>query len=1009
MSAFQIKHYTNEDGLPQNSVYSIAKDEFGYIWLSTERGLARFDGIAFKVFDNFGKTYQAASIGSFHIDPRAKADGFFALNSEQNFIHIHHGRAALDTTLYRQLAAQPFPYPSRGTGYVYERSPTLFHANTFPDYFAIPAGNDRFFVYDTRNLDYYERKNKVGRISLPGKSIWDFFRVNDGLYHLEDGTLTRFAAGAGQFKGEQVHFKGDLIHDRSYKRESPLEIFWNNATNQTFVVVGQSLYHITPTANGNLTSELIMRGFDFQKEQIKAVYYDQKAGRIFLGSQLSGVWVLTRKKFLPLATDFPGTDQVYYGQALTGTGVLSAQGIAYSQEGPEGKILARQLPLVTKSVFWDKYSILVDHQGYIWCKQGPRLTVIKPDGSGIRFSWELPGRTSQLYQGRDKTIWIGTLDGGLLYVKAPFTNRTAPTLFSKEPLNDISWITEQGPDSIWVGTRKGLFRVSRHTKAVSSIKGLENAYIRSMLISRDKSETWITTYKDGFFLLKKGKLTRFPLDTKGYLASAHCIIEDGKGFLWITTNQGIFQVLLSDLLAYSEKPRELYYHRYAKTDGFNTNEFNGGCQPCAVRLPSGYVSLPSINGLIWFKPEMTTAEVPANSIMVDRIDIDGKPTPAKQKQVVFSQDQKQLALQVNTPFLGNPDNLAFSYTLQKEGKTPKASDWLRIETTAGNVATITISTLSQGHYVLNVRKANGFGEANYSYETIRITVPPFWYQTWWFYSSVFLALILSFLFYSKYRIRAIKRRNLLLEMQVSERTSQLQLTLRDLEKSQEELLNQMHLQSRFMASIAHDVRSPLGAVIIVSDEMQKMVDQQQYNEVSLFVKNIADTIRRVKDSLEDMLAYVKIQVYKHEPKNERILLYNLIEENMQLYGKNTKINSNTFLNLIPADVVVVTNAQLLKIIVHNLMDNANKYTDNGEIRAYTLQDTNRLSLVIEDNGQGISQDLVEWFTSGKPLSAPSSNGGIGLAMVRELAAAVAESIRIERLNQGTKIIITFHN
>jgi signal transduction histidine kinase len=176
--------------------------------------------------------------------------------------------------------------------------------------------------------------------------------------------------------------------------------------------------------------------------------------------------------------------------------------------------------------------------------------------------------------------------------------------------------------------------------------------------------------------------------------------------------------------------------------------------------------------------------------------------------------------------------------------------------------------------------------------------------------------------------------------------------------------------------------------------------------VLLFATNISDAIRRVKGSLEDMLAYVKIQVYKREPNIEKIDLHDLIEENMHLYGKNTKINSNTFLNMIPVGTFVTTNTQLLKIIIHNLMDNANKFTDNGEIKAFVLNEDDRLRLVIEDSGRGISPELIEWFKTGTTQTA--SQGGIGLAMVRELAHAVTESVRIERLSPGTKVTMTFH-
>jgi signal transduction histidine kinase len=1003
---FRIDHYTDEDGLPQNSVYSVAQDELGYIWLSTQRGLARFDGKNFKIFDDFGKTYSAASIGSFHIDPRSNPVGFFALNDDWEFIHVHHGRAVLDTSLRQYVKRQPFLYPRKHEGHIMERHPRLYYGNPYPNYAVYPVGGDRFFVFNGHTLEYFGQKKRKGSIGWTDDGPWNFFRTGNSLYHLKNGQLTRFAVDSASFRSRPAILKGALVDEHLY-RQGQYRMYWSNATQQTFIQAGMAVYRLIPERNGDLNSELILTGFDFKKEQVNAIYYEAKSQRIFIGSQLSGLFVLTRKKFSTLASPYPGTDQVYYGQTLIGKNtILSNQGIAYTTDD-SGKITSRQLPLVTSSVFWDKSSILKDHNGFIWCKQATRLMMLEPDGNAIKFAWTLPSEITQLYQGTDRTIWITTRTEGLFSISAPFTGNSRPSLFLKGPLTNVSWVVEQPAGTVWVGTGQGLFRITRKTKQVSEIKGLKGMYVRSLYISQNNTEVWVTTYKDGFFLLRNGKLTHFPLDRKGYLANAHCIVEDRNGFFWIPTNRGLFQVLKKDLWDYADQPAELYYHHYSKTDGFNSNEFNGGCEPCAVRLPSGIVSLPSINGLVWFKPERIPAEMPDRKIIIDRIEVDQDTLTTSQKHIIFLQSQKQLKVDVNTPFFGNDYNVEFSYALAEGGSMPGAADWLGIDAPVANKATINISTLGKGHYTLYIRKKNGFGTGNYGYETLNIEVPPFWYQTWWFYLSILLAVFLAAFFYLKYRIRSIQRRSRLLELQISERTSQLQGTLRDLESSQNELLDQMHLQSRLMASIAHDVRSPLGAAIIVAGEMQKMIERQQFDMVSLFGKNIEDALRMVKGSLEDLLAYVKIQVYKREPKSETVALHELLEENMQLYGKNTKINSNTFLNRIPAGTFIETHQQLLKIVIHNIIDNANKFTDNGEIRAYVAHHDNRLQLIIEDTGRGISKELLAWFMEGKALPPSSPQTGIGLVMIKELAPTVTERIEMERMDPGTRVTLTF--
>jgi len=1008
LSRFHIEHYTGENGLPQNSVYSIVHDELGFIWLSTERGLVRYDGNEFTIFDDFGGTYASSSIGNIGIDPRPNPNGIYAVNSDHRFIRIHQGSASADTALATALTGLPFSYPTKHKGHLLERLPKLDDEPGHVPYVA-PIGNGRYFVYDRKVLRYFENDRLAGQQSFPGMHPWGFFRVGSSLYHCENGRLIRFRASSKQFAGTPATFRGALVSNPSFPNPGAFQIFWNNAADQTFIRVNQSLYALKADANGNLDSRLILEGFDFSKDIVRAVYYDQKADRIFLGTHINGLFVLTRKKFFTLATRFPDTDQVYYGQASIGKHrVLSSQGIVYQLDPASGSTVAHQLPLVTKSITWDKTSIAIDDGGDIWCKNRNRLMVISADAKKMKVSWDLPAGITQLYYGPDRTIWIGTEGAGIFQIKAPFKEGSTPTRFDVGPLSNISWIQASG-GYLWIAMVDGLVRVEEATRKILRIKDMNGIYVRSLHISPDGSQVWITTYKSGLYLLKDLKLTHFPLDPKGDLANTHCIVEDRNGFFWVPTNNGLFQVLKNDLLSYARRGGELYYHHYSKADGFNSNEFNGSCEPCAVRLGTGHISLPSMNGLVWFKPENTVPELPDKQMIVNDIAIDQQSLPVSaQQQVIFPQKAKELRIEVLTPFFGNPQNLRFYYALQQKGSIPSEHDWLPIKAASGNKAVITISTLSKGNYTLFVRKMDGFVQKNQSYKTVEISVPPFWYQTWWFYAFAAAFILLVGVQYIRYRINRVRRINLALKRQVSTRTAQLQGALRDLEKSQENVLSQMHLQSRLMASIAHDVRSPLSAAITVAAEMQKMIARGQYEKASLVGKNIEDAMRQVKASLEEMLAYVKIRIYQHEPQTEIVNLNLLIEENIQLYGKNTRINANTFINEVPSDTLVMTNGPLLKIIVHNLIDNANKFTTSGIIRAYVSTEGDLLRLYIEDSGRGIPQKLLDWFENEKAIASEAPHTGIGLVMVKELAANAVENIRIEPLNPGTRVVLTFH-
>ena len=1004
VAGYDVQHFDTENGLPQNSVKSIVQDPQGNIWLATESGLARFDGRRFAVFRDFDGSFLNASMESFHINP-AEADGsFLASNHEMNFIRIANNHAINDNGTYNRIfAGLTFIDHKNDNWYVARGVPYLNKDYIFPTKYIIPTGSHRYYVYNKKYLQYFDHGKRLKHTLLPDKSFWNFFRIDNALYLAENGVFTRFESTNPTF-GTRVRLTGEALQHPLFGSGTAPTIFWNNCTNQTFILLGKSLYALSPTGDGQLTSHKILEGFDFQENNIQTIYYDQKARRIFLGSQLNGLFVLRKKAFTTQINDAKGADNIYYGQTVYDkSSILTGQGSIFTPGDTNSKLSVTRLRGIADKVWWDKSSILVDRRGDIWCKQGIDLYWFDRTGQILKKHWNANIEFTQLYEGRNGTIWVATRAAGLCKVDPTKADPPLVRLFIGD-FKNISWVQEQSEDVIWVATGNGLFKVLLKSRKVFYIKGLENIFVKSLYIPEGQDEVWLTTYKDGLFLLKKGRLTRFPLDKQKHLASAHCVVEDSKGFFWVTTNNGLFQIKKADLLSYAKRPYPIYYYYHSKTEGFLTNEFNGRCQPCAVRLPNGLVSLPSLNGLVWFKPDEVVADLPDNSIVIDRIVVDGRNDLPPNRDIIFEQKNTQLKLFVGTAYFGNPYNMDLSYALTKKNVLPTSSDWIDVSSSEG---AISISRLSQGNYTIHFRKQNGFGQGNYEYKTIDMTVPPEWYQNWWFYLACLLAAALLIFLFVRERIRAVNERNVHLENQIAARTRELRGTLEQFEQSQSELLRQMHLQSRLMASIAHDVRTPLGAAIIVAAEMKKMIADQKYDQAWFFGDNIENAMRNVKETLEGLLAYVKVQVYKKEVEKEKVYLASLVEKNFKLYGKGVKLKANTFINEIASDVTVFTRHQLLDIIVHNLIDNANKFTTGGFIRAYATKNNDQLQLIIEDSGQGFPADLLEWFVETDSAPIPDRYTGIGLVLIKEITPQVGEKILVERLETGTRFTLIF--
>ena len=109
---YDQQHFTDENGLPQNSVKSIIQDKDGFIWLTTEDGLVRYDGQRFFTFDNSVVPIRSNRMGSFYPANNVQdkySNAFFALSDAADYLEIKDGIVLSNGSSFDKfLAAMPF-------------------------------------------------------------------------------------------------------------------------------------------------------------------------------------------------------------------------------------------------------------------------------------------------------------------------------------------------------------------------------------------------------------------------------------------------------------------------------------------------------------------------------------------------------------------------------------------------------------------------------------------------------------------------------------------------------------------------------------------------------------------------------------------------------------------------------------------------------------------------------------------------------------------------------------
>ncbi|MBO9151647.1 sensor histidine kinase [Chitinophaga sp. GCM10012297] len=986
---YTVEHFTDENGLPQNSVKSIAPDNAGFLWLATENGLVRFDGQKFRNFNGADLPLRSSRMA--YIYPDAGRKMLFARTAEKEIVRIVNGKAVF---WHKHLPVthdyEYFVYNDTTGTYPVVGLPNTLKNQIAVDQYLIPTGARSYYVITYNSYAYIDNGVQKFSCDFAHNNAWNFFAVGTHLYYLKPDGQFLLLDKHGSIP---VNVCGDILQSPAYGTDkNNMELYWNYVAQQLFVYLDGKLYSLREGEDHVLYTQLVLHNFDLHRQDIISIYHDEAHHRLFLGSFTKGMYVITQKQFKPMRSG-QGSDEVYYSQVPSGTGgVITPQGFEFDEKGN-----TKTLPLLRNYFTGDKYSIQTDRQGNHWYKTGNRLLQYNHDFTRMLWERRLHDEITQIYIGDDDRLWIGTRASGLYFLNTDRPN-PVPLLFTAA-VPDISYFAYQQPDILWVGSGRGLFRIRLGNVKVDTIPGLSGYYIRSIYPAA-KDEVWVTTYDKGFFLLKGGRLFQMPMDKMQYLATAHCIVPDDSGYFWITTNKGLFQVARKDLLAYaSGESSFVFYLYYGKSRGFYTNEFNGGCQPCALKLANGKLSLPSLDGLVVFRPSSIKAEVPDKGLFIDNLQMDTRRI-AGADTIVLPNNYQQLRLEVTTPYFGDPYNLQIFYTLEGEGE----DIWLPVE----RDRSISFSRLHSGNYRLRIRKVSGFGRHNYVDRVLYIAVQTAWYEKMWF--RVLVAGFLGLLVFVFMRIRLARSqyKNRMLEMHVSERTRRLEETLEFLQSSERQLHQQALMQQRLIAAITHDIKTPMKFLLLMTGAM-KGNDKQH---AALY-----ETHYRMYHLIENLIQYMKMQFSANGSSSEMLHLDQLLEEKAGIFRPIAQMR-NVEIILRPANgsEPAMVNRQLLGVVVHNLLDNAVKYTTSGTITLETERIGDMAVIRIIDTGIGMHPRLQERINShmpGKYLIGdnhwPDEHRGLGLLIVIELLQLINGRLKIQpNEGGGTRVSVVLH-
>lgn len=251
-----------------------------------------------------------------------------------------------------------------------------------------------------------------------------------------------------------------------------------------------------------------------------------------------------------------------------------------------------------------------------------------------------------------------------------------------------------------------------------------------------------------------------------------------------------------------------------------------------------------------------------------------------------------------------------------------------------------------------------------------------------------------------------------LEVLVSERTADLERVLSVLGESQDELDHQVYLLTRVVASIAHDVTAPLQFIVAATKQTGKLIDSRQLAQAGECNLQAERGLGNMVIFMQNLLEFARGQIHKGALHSVHVNLADLIQEKADLFEQIIHARGNKLRISLNENLTVISNANLLSVILHNLLDNATKNSRNGEIEVSSTIIEDRLHLYIQNPVTSIPLNGTPRFDR---QNKPEQNGanlwsdgkGLGLILVRDISALLNVDFLIEAVAGKVTATIIF--